>query len=38
MTIRARLSLWYAGALFASLLAMGGLSYYLLPLLRCDCR
>ena len=28
MTIRARLSLWYAGALFLSLLAMGGLAYY----------
>ncbi len=28
MTIRTRLSLWYASILFASLLAMGGLAYY----------
>jgi signal transduction histidine kinase len=28
MTIRARLSLWYAGVIFVSLLAMGGLSYH----------
>lgn len=28
MTIRVRLSLWYAGVLCASLLAMGGLTYY----------
>jgi signal transduction histidine kinase len=28
MTIRARLTFWFAGVLFASLLAMGALSYY----------
>ncbi len=28
MSIRTRLTLWYAGILFVSLLAMGGLSYY----------
>lgn len=28
MTIRARLTLWFTGVLFASLLAMGGVSYY----------
>jgi len=28
MTIRARLSLWYAGVLFSALLAMGALAYY----------
>ncbi len=28
MTIRVRLALWYAGVLCASLLAMGGLTYY----------
>jgi len=29
MTIRARLTCWYAGILFVSLLAMGALSYYM---------
>ena len=28
MTVRTRLTLWYAGIMFVSLLAMGGLSYY----------
>src|ERR1041384_4770750 len=28
MKIRARLTLWYAGIMFVSLLAMGALSYY----------
>jgi signal transduction histidine kinase len=32
MSIRTRLSLWYAGILLVSLLAMSGLSYYLLVL------